>query len=105
VEPATVAGIRTFTPHALRHTFAVLMLQSGASLKYVSEQMGHSSITGDVYGPGANISQMDRLNFAPQQNANGAQTRAKSGHKSKAENIDLLALRGNTPNREHLIAY
>jgi integrase len=111
MEPACQqAGIRTFTPHALRHTFAVLMLQSGASLKYVSEQMGHSSIkiTADVYGklqPGANIGQIDRLNFGSQQNANGAQTRGKSRHKSKAENIDLVAVRGNMPSREHLIAY
>jgi hypothetical protein len=86
------------------------MLQSGASLKYVSEQMGHSSIkiTADVYGklqPGANIGQIDRLNFGSQQNANGAQTRGKSRHKSKAENIDLVAVRGNMPSREHLIAY
>jgi integrase len=111
MEPACQqAGIRTFTPHALRHTFAVLMLQNGASLKYVSEQMGHSSIkiTADVYGklqPGANISQIDRLNFALQQNANGAQTREKSGHKSKTENIDLEVVRGSMPSREHLIAY
>ena len=60
------AGLRRFRFHDLRHTFGSLLIQSGASLKYVSEQMGHSSIqlTADIYGhliPGADISWMDRL--------------------------------------------
>src|SRR5262249_43901445 len=38
--------------HALRHTFASLLLNQGASLQYVCEQMGHASIniTVDIYG-------------------------------------------------------
>lgn len=40
----TAAGLRRVTFHALRHTFASLLLQGGASLTYVKEQMGHSSI-------------------------------------------------------------
>ncbi|MFU1797500.1 tyrosine-type recombinase/integrase [Paenibacillus azoreducens] len=37
--------------HSLRHTCAVLLLESGADMKYVQEQLGHGSIqiTSDVY--------------------------------------------------------
>lgn len=37
--------------HSLRHTHAVLLLESGASMKYVQERLGHGSIqiTSDVY--------------------------------------------------------
>jgi len=36
----------------LRHTFGSLLIQDGASLTYVKQQMGHSSIqiTVDTYG-------------------------------------------------------
>jgi integrase len=52
------AGLRRFRFHDLRHTFGSLLIQSGASLAYVKEQMGHSSIQTavDIYGhliPGA----------------------------------------------------
>jgi integrase len=41
-----------FTPHALRHTYASLMLAKGAPLPWVSAQLGHSSpqVTLDWYG-------------------------------------------------------
>jgi integrase len=60
------AGLRKIRFHDLRHTFGSLLIQDGASLAYVKEQMGHSSIqvTVDVYGhliPGANIDWIDRL--------------------------------------------
>jgi integrase len=45
------AGIPNMPIHALRHTHAVLLLESGASMKYVQERLGHKSIqvTSDVY--------------------------------------------------------
>ncbi|MGG3498203.1 tyrosine-type recombinase/integrase [Peribacillus simplex] len=43
------AGItKHITIHGLRHTHAVLLLESGASLKDVQERLGHKS-TADVY--------------------------------------------------------
>ncbi len=64
------AGIRKIRLHDLRHTFGSLLLQNGASIVYVKEQMGHSSIqvTVDTYGhliPGANVSFVDRLDEIP----------------------------------------
>ena len=74
------AGIRRVTLHALRHTFASLLIQRGASLAYVKEQMGHSSIqvTVDTYGhliPGGNIEWVDALDAKtrPQPSATQAQ--------------------------------
>lgn len=45
------AGVRPFTPHALRHLFATISLKNGAKLEVVSRILGHASIgiTGDVY--------------------------------------------------------
>ena len=53
------AGLRHIRQHDLRHTFASLLIQQGAPLAYVKEQMGHHSIqvTVDIYGhlgPGGN---------------------------------------------------
>jgi len=68
----TKAGLRKIRLHDLRHTFGSLLIQNGASLVYVKEQMGHSSIrvTVDIYGhliPGADVSFVDRLDKAPQE--------------------------------------
>jgi integrase len=64
------AGIRKIRLHDLRHTFGSLLIQNGASLVYVKDQMGHSSIqvTVDIYGhliPGANVSFVDKLDQRP----------------------------------------
>jgi integrase len=74
------ARLRRVTFHSLRHTYASLLIQHGASLAYVKEQMGHSSIqvTVDIYGhliPCANIAWADALDSAtsPQQSATQTQ--------------------------------
>ena len=60
------AKLRRLPPHAMRHTYASLLIETGAPLKYVQDQLGHSSIqiTADLYGhlePGANKGWTDRL--------------------------------------------
>ena len=52
--------------HNLRHTYASLLIQSGESLAYIRDQLGHHSIkvTVDIYGhlvPGANKEAVDKL--------------------------------------------
>jgi hypothetical protein len=68
------SGIRKIRLHDLRHTFGSLLIQSGASIVYVKEQMGHSSIqvTVDTYGhliPSANVAYVDRLDMKPKKKA------------------------------------
>ncbi len=63
------AGIRRLGPHAARHTFASRLIANGENLKYIAEQLGHSSInvTVDTYGhllPGGNKRAVDRLDEA-----------------------------------------
>ena len=65
------SGIRKIRLHDLRHTFGSQLLQKGASVVYVKEQMGHSSIqvTVDTYGhlvPSANVGFVDRLDAKPE---------------------------------------
>jgi integrase len=89
------AGIRKIRLHDLRHTFGSLLLQNGASIVYLKEQMGHSSIqvTVDTYGhliPGANVSFVDRLDTvpvkelktSPQQSATPAQHGSPGGSRA-----------------------
>jgi integrase len=81
------AGLRRIRFHDLRHTFGSLLIQAGAPLTYVRDQMGHSSIkiTVDTYGhmiPGANIAFVDRLDAregstTPQESATQAQPRKR----------------------------
>ena len=98
----TKAGLRKIRLHDLRHTFGSLLIQSGASIVYVKEQMGHSSIqvTVDIYGhliPGANVSFVDRLDDAeqrekttPQQNATQAQPPSETETTNPPEVLDFI---------------
>ena len=66
--------MRKIRLHDLRHTFGSLLIQAGASLAYVKDQMGHSSIqvTVDTYGhliTGANVSLVDFLETSGHKNA------------------------------------
>ncbi|WP_254698677.1 site-specific integrase [Parageobacillus sp. VR-IP] len=48
---AEKANLNKFGPHALRHTHAVMLLESGVDIKTVSDRLGHTKInmTADVY--------------------------------------------------------
>jgi integrase len=48
---AKKANLNKFGPHALRHTHAVMLLESGVDIKTVSDRLGHTTInmTADVY--------------------------------------------------------
>lgn len=45
------ANVPVLSPHALRHSHAVHLLEAGANIKYVSKRLGHASIktTADTY--------------------------------------------------------
>ena len=46
------AGLRHIRWHDLRHTYAAMMISNGENIKFVAQQLGHSStrMTWDVYG-------------------------------------------------------
>jgi len=76
------AELRRVRLHALRHSFASLLIAQGESLAYVRDQLGHSSIqlTVDTYGhlvPGANRQAVDQLDDATIRNPRA--TKAEEG--------------------------
>jgi len=100
------AGLRRIRFHDLRHTFGYLLIQAGASLPYVRDQMGHSSIqvTADVYGhllPSANVACVDKLDAPtnPQLSATQAQPDEVEEKEMLPQAIDLIGAGGG--NRTH----
>jgi integrase len=100
------AGLRRFRFHDLRHTFGSLLIQDGASLAYVKDQMGHSSIqiTVDTYGhlvsgaKGANINWVDGLDrkTSSQQNATQAQLETEESDKADLWSSELIDCAADT---------
>jgi integrase len=94
------AGLRRIKFHSLRHSYASHLIEAGASLTYVKEQMGHSSIqvTVDTYGhlvPGADIAWVDKLDAAtnPQPSATQEQP---DGNTPSADMLQLIDERPET---------
>ena len=109
MEPALEkAGLHHFRFHDLRHTFGSLLIQGGASLAYVKEQMGHSSIqvTVDIYGhliPGADISCVDQLDTPTQKSANGTQTPSEAIERENTQVVEKIWLPHRDSNPDMLI--
>jgi integrase len=104
------AGLRKFRLHDLRHTFGSLLIQGGASLAYVKDQMGHSSIqiTVDTYGhliPGADIKWIDRLDSetTPQPNATQPQPELIQSDDNVLEVVEKIWLPPRDSNPDMLI--
>ncbi|HWR51495.1 MAG TPA: tyrosine-type recombinase/integrase [Bryobacteraceae bacterium] len=82
----TAAGIRKIRLHDCRHTSGSLLLQNGASIVYVKEQMGHSSIqvTVDIYGqviPGADVRFVDKVDGVLEE-ARASEEQKNAAHQS-----------------------
>jgi integrase len=89
------AGLRHIRFHDLRHTFGSHLIQRGASLAYVKEQMGHSSIqvTVDTYGhliPGADIAWVDRLDEVPVEEAGAQPTATQAQPATNSDSLESL---------------
>jgi integrase len=80
------AGLRRMGLHALRHTYASLLINQGEGIKYASKQLGHASIqiTADLYGhlfKETSLAAMRRLGDGMAARANAALTEpAIEGH-------------------------
>jgi integrase len=82
------AGIRRIRFHDLRHTYATLLINQGANVKYISKQMGHASvqITLDRYGhllPDTGREEMQKLDCVMDGVASNGVSNVMSGASSK----------------------
>ena len=91
------AGLREIRFHDMRHTFGSQLIQNGASLVYVRDQMGHSSIrvTADTYGhliPSGNVGAIDTLDAktTPQESATRAQPRPRCRARKSRQLVEKI---------------
>ena len=87
------AGIRDIKLHALRHSYASILLSAGVSLFYVSKQLGHSgiNITLDIYGhfiPSEGNREVDLLD-SPAPTSTLSAPKALYSPKEKPQHIDI----------------
>lgn len=73
------AGLKRQPIHALRHTYASILIQQGESLAFIKHQLGHASIqtTVDIYGhliPGEGRAGVERLAGATKRNPDATDT-------------------------------
>ncbi len=86
------AGLRYRKPHALRHTFASILIEASESLKYVQEQLGHHSpaFTLAVYGhliPRGDRRAVDRLDDASIRNPRATEESSPDALASDSQQI------------------
>ncbi|KKI85336.1 recombinase XerC [Shouchella clausii] len=78
------ANLPVLSPHALRHSHAVHLLEAGVNIKYVSERLGHASVkvTADTYLHVTNKIEDDALTLYENYVEN--RDRAKTGQTSSS---------------------
>jgi len=92
----------------IRHTYASLFIENGASLAYIQAQMGHSSIqtTVDVYGhlvPGANSHEVDKLDAILAENSPYTHLTKKEELQDVPQPLDLYGADGESRTPDLLI--
>jgi integrase len=100
------ANLRRFRFHDLRHTFGSLLIESGAPLPYVRDQMGHSSIqiTADKYAhllSGRNVRFIDRLDALKMAQQSATQPQPEAQEENEIAGKSLVRKGGleNPPGR------
>ncbi|HBR18475.1 MAG TPA: hypothetical protein DD725_12940 [Deltaproteobacteria bacterium] len=93
------AGLRQVSFHSLRYTNASMRIQAGQNIKYLSTQLGHSSIkiTLDIYGHLFND-----VNFNRQQQVELLENSFKSV-RNPLENTPLMKEKGDSLSANPLI--
>jgi Phage integrase family len=95
------AGVPYRKYHATRHTYATWMLDTGADLRWVSQQMGHASLkqTADTYGHlivdrhEATTGAIDQFLGVPAREGNGSPSARQSATPAQLMSLDT----GRTP--------
>jgi integrase len=89
-EKAAEHGVRPLTLHSLRHTFATLSLESGKSVKWVAQQLGHrdAAMTLNVYAH-ALPDEEDDLSYLPGSGAGAG--RRWGGAREPRDSVEELA--------------